>query len=55
MRLESQSKFCPLCQDAEPDPEREDGLCKDCGEVTEKYSSEEFQLSLESEEGWDIR
>lgn len=54
MKLEAQSSYCELCLEIPPDPNRDDGLCEDCGSISDKYNLSENQLNLESEEAWQI-
>lgn len=50
MKLNYQSSaddLCVLCQMAEANPEREDGLCDECGSVADSYSEPQESLELD--------
>jgi hypothetical protein len=44
----STDELCILCQMAESEPDREDGLCKECGSVSDSYGdATETSLDLD--------
>lgn len=43
----SSDDLCMLCQMADADPDREDGLCDECGSVADSYNDSQQTMDLD--------
>lgn len=52
MKLESNSR-CVICLEEQSDPDRNDGLCTDCGIIADKYEALSEEECLEELNTWE--